>query len=83
MNGIGHRHSIVIVEDSRDERDALSRRDLWRRFFKVVVPPVALVLSVLDSIIAGIAAPTEAASMGALGAILVTGFAGRMSSTES
>jgi tripartite ATP-independent transporter DctM subunit len=63
----------------RAERDAVSRRDLWVRFFKVVVPPVLLVLSVLGSIIAGIAAPTEAASMGALGAILVTGFAGRMS----
>jgi len=63
----------------RAERDAVSRRQLWVRFFKVVVPPVALVLSVLGSIIAGIAAPTEAASMGALGAIGVTAFAGRMS----
>lgn len=61
------------------ERDAVSRRQLWTRFFKVVVPPVLLVMSVLGSIIAGIAAPTEAASMGALGAILVTAFAGRMS----
>jgi tripartite ATP-independent transporter DctM subunit len=63
----------------RVERDAVSRRQLWLRFFKVVVPPVALVLSVLGSIIGGVAAPTEAASMGALGSILVTGFAGRMS----
>jgi len=63
----------------RAERDAVSRRQLWVRFFKVVVPPVMLVLSVLGSIIAGVAAPTEAASMGALGSILVTGFAGRMS----
>jgi tripartite ATP-independent transporter DctM subunit len=63
----------------RAERDAVSSRELWLRFFKVVVPPVMLVLSVLGSIIAGVAAPTEAASMGALGSILVTGFAGRMS----
>jgi len=63
----------------RAERDAVSSRQLWVRFFKVVVPPVMLVLSVLGSIIAGVAAPTEAASMGALGSILVTGFAGRMS----
>jgi len=61
------------------ERDALARRDLWVRFFKVVVPPVLLVLAVLGSIIGGVAAPTEAASMGALGAILVTVFAGRFS----
>src|SRR5687767_5390644 len=63
----------------RAERDAVSRRQLWTRFFKVVVPPLLLVLSVLGSIIAGVAAPTEAASMGALGSILVTAIAGRMS----
>jgi tripartite ATP-independent transporter DctM subunit len=63
----------------QEERDALARRDLWIRFVKVVVPPVLLVLAVLGSIIAGVAAPTEAASMGALGSILVTGVAGRMS----
>lgn len=63
----------------QEERDALARRDLWIRFFKVVVPPVLLVLAVLGSIIAGIAAPTEAASMGALGSIIVTAFAGRLS----
>ena len=61
------------------ERDAMPRLELWAAFFKVVLPPVALVLSVLGSIIAGIAAPTEAASMGALGSILVTSFARRMS----
>jgi len=63
----------------KDERDAMPRSELWVRFFKVVLPPLALVLSVLGSIIAGVAAPTEAASMGALGSILVTAFAGRMS----
>jgi tripartite ATP-independent transporter DctM subunit len=62
-----------------EERDAVSRRQLWIRFFKVVVPPVLLVMSVLGSIIGGVAAPTEAASMGALGAILVTSFSGRFS----
>ncbi|MDP1537053.1 MAG: TRAP transporter large permease subunit [Burkholderiales bacterium] len=61
------------------ERDAVSRRQLWMRFFKVVVPPVLLVFAVLGSIIGGVAAPTEAASMGALGAILVTAFSGRFS----
>jgi tripartite ATP-independent transporter DctM subunit len=61
------------------ERDAVSRRELWSRFFKVVVPPVLLVMAVLGSIIGGVAAPTEAASMGALGSILVTAFAGRFS----
>jgi tripartite ATP-independent transporter DctM subunit len=63
----------------KDERDAMPRAELWARFFKVVLPPVLLILSVLGSIIAGVAAPTEAASMGALGSILVTAGARRMS----
>ena len=63
----------------QEERDALAKRDLWIRFVKVVLPPVLLVFAVLGSIIGGIAAPTEAASMGALGSIIVTAFAGRMS----
>lgn len=43
------------------------RRDLLRS----VLPPLLLVIAVLGSIIAGIAAPTEAASMGALGSVLI------------
>ena len=61
------------------EREALPRKELWLRVLKVALPPLALVLSVLGSIIAGIAAPTEAASMGALGSILVVAFARRLS----
>ncbi len=54
-----------------DERAAISKRRLLVRFFKVVVPPIMLIIAVLGSIIAGIAAPTEAASVGAFGSILV------------
>ncbi len=61
------------------ERDAMSRGELWRKAARVGMPPVALVLAVLGSIIGGIAAPTEAASMGALGSILVVALAGRFS----
>ncbi|MFO1245931.1 MAG: TRAP transporter large permease subunit [Ramlibacter sp.] len=61
------------------ERDLVSRRQLWVRFWKVVVPPIMLVVAVLGSIVGGIAAPTEAASMGAVGAILITVASGRFS----
>lgn len=61
------------------ERDAVSRRQLWIRFFKVLVPPVMLVVAVLGSIVGGVAAPTEAASMGAVGAVLITVFSRRFS----
>ena len=60
------------------ERQAMARRELWTKMLKVALPPLGLVLAVLGSIIAGIAAPTEAASMGALGSILVTAIGGRM-----
>jgi tripartite ATP-independent transporter DctM subunit len=62
-----------------EERDAVSRRELWVRFFKVLVPPVMLVVAVLGSIVGGVAAPTEAASMGAVGAVLITALSGRFS----
>jgi tripartite ATP-independent transporter DctM subunit len=62
----------------QDERDAVSRGELWKRFWKVVVPPILLVVAVLGSIVGGIAAPTEAASMGAVGAMLIAAGARRL-----
>jgi tripartite ATP-independent transporter DctM subunit len=60
------------------ERQAVSRPDLWLRFARVVVPPMVLIGAVLGSIIGGVAAPTEAASVGALGAILVCALGRRL-----
>jgi tripartite ATP-independent transporter DctM subunit len=60
-----------------EERRALSRRDLLRKVVLVVGPPVGLVIAVLGSIIGGLAAPTEAASMGALGAMVFVALSGR------
>lgn len=62
-----------------EERSKVSGKELWIRFWKVVVPPIMLVVAVLGSIVGGIAAPTEAAGMGAVGAVLVTIFSGRFS----
>jgi tripartite ATP-independent transporter DctM subunit len=76
---LGWIRPAMVPAIPQDERDAMPRAELWLKLFKVVLPPLALVLSVLGSIIAGIAAPTEAASMGALGSILVTALARRMS----
>jgi len=41
------------------------------RIVRVLVPPVALIVAVLGSILGGIATPTEAASVGAVGALLL------------
>jgi tripartite ATP-independent transporter DctM subunit len=44
---------------------------LLRRVFMVLLPPLLLILAVLGSILTGAATPTEAASVGAVGAILL------------
>jgi tripartite ATP-independent transporter DctM subunit len=44
---------------------------LARRLIAVLIAPIALILAVLGSILGGIATPTEAASVGAVGAILL------------
>jgi tripartite ATP-independent transporter DctM subunit len=62
-----------------EERSQVSRRELTIRFWKVVVPPILLVVAVLGSIVGGVAAPTEAASMGAVGSVLITVFSRRFS----
>jgi len=41
------------------------------RVMKVLLPPLLLIVSVLGSIMTGLATPTEAASVGAMGAILL------------
>ncbi|EWH11380.1 TRAP-type mannitol/chloroaromatic compound transporter large permease [Catenovulum agarivorans DS-2] len=46
---------------------------------KAVVPPVLLIFVVLGSILAGFATPTEAAAIGAFGALLLALFKGQLS----
>jgi tripartite ATP-independent transporter DctM subunit len=77
--GLGILRPSMVPVVPQTDRDLLSRRDLAGKLLRVVLPPIALVGAVLGSIIAGIAAPTEAASMGALGAIVVTAIGGRTS----
>jgi tripartite ATP-independent transporter DctM subunit len=51
--------------------NALQGAALAARLVAVLIAPFALILAVLGSILAGIATPTEAASVGAVGAILL------------
>jgi tripartite ATP-independent transporter DctM subunit len=50
---------------------ALRGLKLARRLLAALIAPIALILAVLGSILGGIATPTEAASVGAVGAILL------------
>ena len=60
------------------QRQPIPARELVARLVKVVLPPLGLVVAVLGSIVGGVAAPTEAAAMGALGAIVVCAIGGRL-----
>ncbi|HMA57533.1 MAG TPA: TRAP transporter large permease subunit, partial [Pseudolabrys sp.] len=53
------------------DRKALRGVALFRRLVEVLIAPFALIAAVLGSILVGIATPTEAASIGAVGAILL------------
>jgi tripartite ATP-independent transporter DctM subunit len=70
---------VVIVAVMRPEaapalphamRD-ISGRELGRQVALVLMPPLVLILLVLGSIFAGIATPTEAGAVGAVGAMLL------------
>ncbi|HIJ45276.1 MAG TPA: TRAP transporter large permease subunit, partial [Rhodospirillaceae bacterium] len=50
---------------------------LARRVMRALVPPLVLIVAVLGSILAGVATPTEAASVGAVGAMLLAGLGGQ------
>ncbi|MFP7570415.1 TRAP transporter large permease [Marivita sp. S2033] len=55
------------------------RSGLWREVAVALVPPLLLILAVLGSILGGIATPTEAASVGAVGAMLLAALRWRLS----
>jgi tripartite ATP-independent transporter DctM subunit len=58
--------SCPPLEMSAEQRAGLARRALF-----ALAPPLTLILAVLGSILAGIATPTESASVGAVGAMVL------------
>ncbi|MGH2393309.1 MAG: TRAP transporter large permease [Candidatus Limnocylindria bacterium] len=60
---------------------ATSYGQIVKEFFAGVVPLAVIIFAALGSIIAGLATPTEAAAMGASGALLLTLFYGRLTYT--
>ena len=57
-----------------------SRREVWKAAMRTLPPPLLLIIAVLGSILMGAATPTEAASVGAIGALLIAG--ARLSETR-
>ena len=64
-----------------DDMGPKTRTELWKMIFKSFIPPIFLIMCVLGSIFAGIATPTEAAAVGALGSILLALFNKRLTKT--
>ncbi|WP_316860704.1 TRAP transporter large permease subunit [uncultured Cohaesibacter sp.] len=54
----------------KDERVKVTTTEI----FHALLPPLILILAVLGSILGGVATPTEAAAVGAIGAILLAGY---------
>ena len=63
---------------SKDEAKSWSAAQKWGMTLKSLVPPLALILAVMGTILAGIATPTEAAGLGAAGAALLAIFNKKM-----
>lgn len=55
-----------------EEISAFKDDQFWAKVVKAFVLPLLLIVAVLGSIFAGIASPTEAAAVGAVGAIILT-----------
>jgi len=55
------------------------KQGLWKEILSALVPPLLLIGAVLGSILGGIATPTEAASVGAVGATLLAAARWRLS----
>jgi len=58
---VNRKKEFVVVEETKGEANIL----------KTLLPPATLIFVVLGSIIGGIATPTEAAGVGALGALII------------
>ncbi|MDJ0622941.1 MAG: TRAP transporter large permease subunit [Desulfocapsaceae bacterium] len=56
----------------KEVRQSVAGRKLILKVIQVLIPPILLITGVLGSILAGLATPTEAASVGCVGGIILT-----------
>lgn len=76
---------FVIIKAWRDPQSAPAtpvpeseKANLGREIVVALIPPLLLIVAVLGSILAGIATPTEAASVGSVGALLLSLVRGKL-----
>lgn len=61
-----------------EERAKIRRGEMMGRVVRVLLPPLFLIVLVLGSILVGLATPTEAAGVGAMGAMLLAATRGQL-----
>ncbi len=73
---------VIVARPKLDLPQAQANSQEQAQILKLLqdlLPPVCLIIAVLGSILAGAATPTEAAGVGAFGAIILAAFKGRLS----
>ncbi|MBU3058548.1 TRAP transporter large permease [Pseudomonas indica] len=77
---------IFVAVTQPKKLPALPQEELgpieWGKLFSALMPPLILIAAVLGSILAGYATPTEAAALGALGAMLLALLKRKLSFTQ-
>ncbi|GAB6145831.1 TRAP transporter large permease [Desulfocicer niacini] len=63
---------------SKEEASKFTAAQKWSMTLKSLIPPLALILAVMGTILAGVATPTEAAGLGAGGAMLLALISGKL-----
>jgi len=71
-------HPWIGPAISKEEKDRYTKSQLLSMTLVSLVPPLFLILAVLGSIFFGVAAPSEAGGMGALGATLIAAAYGKL-----
>jgi tripartite ATP-independent transporter DctM subunit len=66
---------------SKSEASTYTAAQKWAMTLKSLIPPLALILAVMGTILAGVATPTEAAGLGALGALVLAFFNKKLNMT--
>ncbi len=72
---VGYQVLIAVIRPS--QAPAIPKGELqadWGKILSALVPPLVLIISVLGSILGGLATPTEAAGVGAVGSTLLAAY---------
>ena len=76
---IGLSRPLLVPAIPAEERTSIASAAFLRRMAVVLAPPLVLIAGVLGSILFGVATPTEAASVGAVGAMALSLAKGKFS----